>query len=118
MIGTLRTLVKRLGAVAAAFALLVIASPSLASAACAGDGCGAFCIEEGVTASPAEAPADDCAETHCVCSIGHCCHAHAGIPQAIDGGAAVSARVLDRMLIETEPLVSALPDSLERPPRV
>jgi len=114
----LRKRIGRLGVVMTFLALLFAASPSLEAFACAADGCGLFCLEQGAANGTGASDTDSGADTedNCICAIGHCCHPAASVPATIET-AFVQIAISAASPIETEPLVSTAPQTLERPPR-
>lgn len=100
------------------FALLFAATPLLEAAACAADGCGPFCLEQADTteASDATSGGDTDTDNNCMCSTGHCCHSVGGVTAVLDFAPARLA-VTSASPIETEQVTSALPNTLDRPPR-
>jgi hypothetical protein len=114
----LRQRMGRLGVVMTFLAILFTAAPILEAAACAAEGCGIACMNDAAQSKASEtsdpgAP-EGCTDQGCVCAVGHC---HAGsIPAPIQATYAPIA--IDRSSpIVSEPVVSALPSLLERPPR-
>jgi hypothetical protein len=117
MIRKLRERMGRLGVVMTFLAVLFAITPTLEAVACAAEGCSIACLDETAAsgAEDSDPTPGGCAELHCIWSAGHS-HVATSQPSAI-GDAHVAPATLQRFPFAAETLVSAIPDSLERPPR-
>ena len=108
-------------AIVALFALMFAFGPSLQSAACAIEGCGAACLlQDGeVSARPAAGQHDKgnpgCPGQGCVCAAAHCSHATAAPMTGTT--LAVPATAGAFVVAEAAPAVSFSQNGPERPPR-
>lgn len=99
-------------------ALLFAVTPSLEAVACAMEGCGIGCAEqgEGPSASTPDDPASDgCVEKQCACVATHCSHVAISVAEIQAEPVAFAASRAIPVATE-RPVPSALPTP-ERPPR-
>lgn len=119
MFRMLQARMGRLGVVMTFLAVLFATAPILEAAACAAEGCSIACLQEldanpAVASDDADPSSEGCTDQGCICAVGHC-HV-CSVPVPIEATRAPMAIDLGSR-VESEQLVSSLPQLLERPPR-
>ena len=119
MMQALRNRMRKVGVLMTLLALLFAFSPSLEALACAAEGCDPACAERSETTMMSDAEkstSDNCVDSNCVCTAGHCSHAAVFTPM-IEASAAVFQPPA-RIHVSGEDPVSKAPNTPERPPRI
>lgn len=113
MIRMLRSRTRRLGAVMAFFAMLFAFAPVVEASACAAQGCGVICAEEGSGADTQNN--GGCDEQNCICAASHC--SHSAVSPLEPATVAMAAARPTVVAVWVERVVSTIFATPERPPR-